>query len=368
MVQTLDNPPYELENQFILRVPLEYADAVKKIAHSRNISTKSKLRIDLTPGRNYAAVEIEDVSLAARLVNLPCIIGSFKTLDRKTFYKTADISQMLVCSGQVDNHCSSEKSASSDDMKAIRRNEKVKPKRSAWKHGIAPPLKNVRKRRFRKIKKKDLDLKDIEELSLTEFIDCPEVEKEVKRLLSSDAEAIRARWKVIGEDNAIEIESQGFIRGFGIAQGKCDYRKDHISSERDILREMFNGSNSGSDEEMEIEDEEDYDDCYSYVEEEEEEYDEDDEDEDDDCEDLERDLQAKINEFKRCGAKEGSSSMVVQIQKQIHYLECKLQEIQNKEQRQKHLIMKVESLVLKTHLQSVLKQLQWEEEQKTEQK
>ncbi|XP_055980106.1 transcription initiation factor TFIID subunit 7-like [Sorex fumeus] len=367
MVQTLDDPPYELENQFILRVPLEYACAVKEIAHSRNVSTKNKLRIDLTPGRNYAAVEVEDVSLTARLVNLPCIIGSLKTLDRKTFYKTADISQMLVCTGHIDTRSSSEKSTSSDDLKTIVRNERVKSKRSAWKHGIAPPLKNVRKKRFRKIRKKDLDLKEIEEMSFTEFIDCPDVENEVKRLLSSDAEAIKARWKVIGEDKTIEIESHGFIRGFGIAQEKCGHKKERILSESDILREMFNDSNSGSDEDMEIEDEEDYDDCYSYVEEEEEEYDEDEDDEDDDCEDLERDLQAKINEFKRCGAKEGSSSMVVQIQKQIHYLESKLQEIQNKEQRQNHLIMKVESLVLKTHLQSVLKQLQWEEEQKAEQ-
>ena len=33
-----------------------------------------------------------------QVVDLPCIIESHKTLDKKTIYKTGDISQMLVCS------------------------------------------------------------------------------------------------------------------------------------------------------------------------------------------------------------------------------------------------------------------------------
>lgn len=41
-----------------------------------------------------AVVEVGNVSLAAKLVDLPCVIGSLKTLDRKTFYKTADVSQV----------------------------------------------------------------------------------------------------------------------------------------------------------------------------------------------------------------------------------------------------------------------------------
>ena len=32
-----------------------------------------------------------------QVVDLPTIIESQKTIDRKTFYKTADISQMVVC-------------------------------------------------------------------------------------------------------------------------------------------------------------------------------------------------------------------------------------------------------------------------------
>lgn len=47
----------------------------------------------LADGR-HAVVEVEDVSLNAKLVDLPCVIGSLKTIDNKTFYKTADISQV----------------------------------------------------------------------------------------------------------------------------------------------------------------------------------------------------------------------------------------------------------------------------------
>lgn len=41
-----------------------------------------------------AVVEVDNVSLAAKLVDLPCVIGSLKTLDKKSFYKTADVSQV----------------------------------------------------------------------------------------------------------------------------------------------------------------------------------------------------------------------------------------------------------------------------------
>ena len=35
-------------------------------------------------------------------MDLPCIIESLKTTDNKTFYKTADVSQMLICSNEME--------------------------------------------------------------------------------------------------------------------------------------------------------------------------------------------------------------------------------------------------------------------------
>ncbi|XP_059241531.1 transcription initiation factor TFIID subunit 7-like isoform X2 [Mustela nigripes] len=288
MSKSQDEPPHELENQFILRLPLEHASAVRKILHSRSVAMKNKLKIDLSSDGRHAVVDVEDVSLAAKVVDLPCVIGSLKTLDKKTFYKTADISQMLVCTADGDLHSSPEEPVTSTDLKVIRKNEKERQKKYVWKHGITPPLKNVRKKRFRKTTKKLTDFKQIEEISFPEYIESPDVEKEVKRLLCSDAEAVSARWEVIAEGETKEIESQGSIQGFALSPGMSDYKQDHISS-------------------------------------------------------------------------------VMDIQKQIHYMEKKLQEIRCKAQRQRNLIMKVENLALKNHLQSVLEQLTLQEMQKNEQ-
>lgn len=56
-------------------------------------------------------------------------------------------------------------------------------------HGIVPPLKNVRRRRFRKtLRKKPIDLASIE--------------KEVKRLLRTDLEAVEVKYEEIADDDA----------------------------------------------------------------------------------------------------------------------------------------------------------------------
>ncbi|XP_057575019.1 transcription initiation factor TFIID subunit 7-like [Hippopotamus amphibius kiboko] len=348
MSRSQDEPPCELENQFILRLPLEHASTVRKMIRSGSSAMKDKLKIDLFSVGCHAAVEVDGVSLAAKLVDLPCVIGSLKTLDKKTFYKTADVSQMLVCTADGGIHSSPEEQVTSTDLKAIRKSEKERQKKYIWKHGITPPLENVRERRFRKTTKKVAEFKQVEEMSVPEYVESPDVEKEVKRLLCSDAEAVSVRWEVIGEDETKEIESQGSIPGFEIASGMSGYKQGHTSPENVVFREMFSDSSSDEDED----DEEDED------EEEEEDYYE---------EDMERELQVKFIESGQYEAKEGASSIVTEIQKHTHYVEKKLQEIRCKAQRQKVLLMKVENLMLKNHLRSVLEHLKLEEKQKNEQ-
>ena len=58
---------------------------------------------------------------------------------------------------------------------------------------MTPSLKNVRKRRFRKtLKKKNVEL--------------PEIEKEVKRLLRTDNEAVNVKWEIVESEEPIESE------------------------------------------------------------------------------------------------------------------------------------------------------------------
>lgn len=68
-------------------------------------------------------------------------------------------------------------------------------KKYLWAHGITPPCKNVRKRRFRKtLKKKN--------------VEAPEIEKEVKRLLRIDNDAVKVEFEIINEDPSKSSDSQ----------------------------------------------------------------------------------------------------------------------------------------------------------------
>jgi transcription initiation factor TFIID subunit 7 len=74
---------------------------------------------------------------AAKLVDLPTIVEASKTLDRKAVYKAGDICQMLLLGEQISNE---------ETIFA----HPTKPSDYVFPHGLTPPLRNVRKRRFRK--------------------------------------------------------------------------------------------------------------------------------------------------------------------------------------------------------------------------
>ncbi|XP_003499684.1 transcription initiation factor TFIID subunit 7-like [Cricetulus griseus] len=358
----------EIEEQFILRLPPEHAYAVRKIIHSRGVSMKDKLKIDFSSDGHHAVVQIEDVSLPAKLVNLPCVIGSLKTVDRKTFYKTADISQMLVCSADGESQSSPEQSAASPDPTvAAGGEEKTDKKKYNWKHGITPPLKNVRKKRFRKTTKKLPDVKQMDEISFSEYAESPNVEKEVKRLLCSDAEAISVRWEVIADDETKEIESQGFVSGI---PGTSQMSSRSLSG-YDMLREMFVDSGSNSNEVEEKDDKIEDEDDQEASDDEDEDDEEDEEDEEEKEIDyfeavLERELQAKFIQPDFYETQKDYSSIITGIKRLIDYKEKKLQHIYKKAQRQKELLRNVENINLKRHFQYVLGQLNILERQKCE--
>jgi hypothetical protein len=119
----------ELENQLILRMPYEklpngqyklhpatqaLRDALEKSAQLINDnnnnpdaaeledSLKDRLFIEINPDTRKGRVKFDDEVFDARLVDLPCIIESLKTIDKKAVYKTADICQMLICKTKED--------------------------------------------------------------------------------------------------------------------------------------------------------------------------------------------------------------------------------------------------------------------------
>lgn len=134
-------------------------------------------------------VRLDDRYLYAKAVDLPTIIESHKTIDKKSFYKTADICQMLMCSEDPYPVTPEDESP----LKNKKKDPNKVEKKFLCPHGITPPLKNARKRRFRKtLKKKNVEL--------------PEIEKEVKRLLRTDNEAVTVKWEIVECEEPAEQE------------------------------------------------------------------------------------------------------------------------------------------------------------------
>lgn len=133
-----------IEEQFILRMPP--GDDCEYLRQAINERRFDKSEFSFKPlnreGRR-AILKIRDKQYAASLVDLPCIIEGMKSWDRRGWYKSADICQMLLVLGQV-----------SSDQEALEyplpsEVEQLDDKTIQYPHGLAPPLRWVRKRRFR---------------------------------------------------------------------------------------------------------------------------------------------------------------------------------------------------------------------------
>lgn len=160
-----------VEEEFILRMaPGEDCEYLRKAVEDKRWGPRSEGGADVRMkflGRDgrRAVVTIKGRHYAACLVDLPCVIEGMKSWDRRGWWKSADICQMLLVLGQV---------AKEDDALdyALPGRELDK---ATWQyaHGLTPPMRWVRTRRFRK----RVSNRTIEA-----------VEEEVERLLRMDEE------------------------------------------------------------------------------------------------------------------------------------------------------------------------------------
>uniref|UniRef100_A0A1I7XQL0 TAFII55_N domain-containing protein n=1 Tax=Heterorhabditis bacteriophora TaxID=37862 RepID=A0A1I7XQL0_HETBA len=107
-----------------------------------------------------------------------------KTIDKKNAYKVADLSQIMVCSHELG--------PTPTEQPDLKPGGKKEMKQWQYPHGLTPPMKSARRRRFRKTKKK-------------KYMDAPEVEKELKRLLRADLEADSIRWEIVPADDKKKV-------------------------------------------------------------------------------------------------------------------------------------------------------------------
>ena len=130
-----------------------------------------RLKFLQTDGRR-AVLVIRGRVYAAALVDMPCIVEGMKSWERKAWYKAADICQMLLVLGVVQ----SEAEALTYPLPA----DDVDKVTWAYAHGLTPPLRWVRKQRFRK----RISAHTIEE-----------IEAEVDRLFRMDEESVGGQVK-----------------------------------------------------------------------------------------------------------------------------------------------------------------------------
>lgn len=175
----------EMETQLLLRIPTEPAQALRKCLKEDGPGLKERLTVKFENDMRYGEVQFDNWHMYSKLVDLPTVTEAMKTIDKKSFYKTADICQMLLCKYEPEPPSIDEESPTKHKKKDMHKVDK----KYLWPHGITPPCKNVRKRRFRKtLRKKN--------------VEAPEIEKEVRRLLRTDNEAVNVKWDIVQDDDA----------------------------------------------------------------------------------------------------------------------------------------------------------------------
>ncbi|KAL8935589.1 MAG: hypothetical protein Q9216_005356 [Gyalolechia sp. 2 TL-2023] len=179
-----------LEEEFILRMqPGEDCEYVRQaIAERRWGSTREgganvRMQFLRKDGRR-AVVSVQKHLYAACLVDLPCVVEAMKSWDKKAWFKTADVCQMLMVLGRIEKE---------DEALEYPLPRDVDPKTWQYAHGITPPMRYARKRRFRKrISKNAIEA----------------VEEEVDRLLALDAACSESKYEVIDPDRFTQEQQE----------------------------------------------------------------------------------------------------------------------------------------------------------------
>jgi transcription initiation factor TFIID subunit 7 len=72
----------------------EYATRLHDLIESGDEKIRERLFIDLNPENRRGRIKFDDTIFKGTLYDLPCVTESYKTFDRKTLYKIADVAQV----------------------------------------------------------------------------------------------------------------------------------------------------------------------------------------------------------------------------------------------------------------------------------
>lgn len=208
-----ENDP-AIEEQFILRMlPGEDCEHLQKTINERNFNLSEFAFKPLTREGRRAVLKVRDHQYAASLVDLPCIIEGMKSWDRRGWYKSADICQMLLVLGRVNSDQEAMEYPLPSDV------QHLDDKTLQYPHGLAPPLRWVRKRRFRN----RLSARTIEQ-----------VEKAVEDLMAQDETSIfPPKFELV--DSASLNRAEGLVQNEGYAEEYDDEQDADGDMEEDMM-------------------------------------------------------------------------------------------------------------------------------------
>ncbi|KAI3826562.1 hypothetical protein L1987_00610 [Smallanthus sonchifolius] len=144
-----------MEEQFILRVPPSVAERIERLLNESASDDKS---LDLSfsdDGRNGTFV-IGDHHFPASLLDLPGIVESYKTYDDSVLIKTADVGQVGCVSyacfqvNMIVSYSSPVMCILLWQMIMVRDEGDPAPDVVEYRHGLTPPMRDARRRRFRR--------------------------------------------------------------------------------------------------------------------------------------------------------------------------------------------------------------------------
>lgn len=174
--------------------------------------------------KNYrrAVIKIRGRMYGAVLVDLPCIVESMKSFDKKGWWKVADMNQMLLVLGRCQNE---------EEARTLQLPKEVNKDTLQYAHGLTPPMHWVRKRRFRK------------RLNYTQV---QNVEDEVLKLMEADRaweqsggtvtsdQTVQAQQSIETQDYEDDEDGEGDTGMFGSEE---EYEEDDLPAE-DLEKQM----------------------------------------------------------------------------------------------------------------------------------
>ncbi|KAI4677666.1 uncharacterized protein J4E84_008985 [Alternaria hordeiaustralica] len=183
-------PDPAIESQFVLRMkPGPDCDLLRKSIEEKTIGKSVSqggpgvhFRFFDREGRR-AMLTVQGRHYAATMVDLPAVIESLKSWNKKDWVKTADVCQMLLVLDEVKNE---------EEAKKYPLPSYISPDTHRFPHGLTPPMKWARKRRFRPRKS---------------YIDVERAETALHKLLEADEFAESTKYEMIDSEAESSEES-----------------------------------------------------------------------------------------------------------------------------------------------------------------